>query len=800
MTRLFIEDNELDIQQDFSQQITYAVDDLNNFDSKSTSFTKTIILPATANNNRLLGNIFEFSNSNFTNDSQPNVLYNFNASKSAKARIEINGLQVMKGVLRLLEIVIDGNNIDYEIALFGELGGFISKVGAKKIVDNDDSNDNLDFSAYNHNYNITNILATWQDVVTYTITTSTTFNSTTKKIKISGRILNFEIGSTFSITGTTSNNNTFTVVSVYVQPIGIFRYTEITVQQNLTTETDSSFTITYNVLLGKGYIYPLIDYGGVSYNIPSTNPTYLSKKDYQFTAFRPAFYAREFLLKIIEKAGYTYQSNFVDSAFFRRLIIPNNDKQLYRKGVNTYVTATDTTAVTYTTFNTPNTLALTGTTLFLNGFTYSSQVTQYGLLQTFNYTNFNNSGIQVTINASGTYNNAPNIFNQNDNICKIAIYRRRGFTETLISEYDLPSTTQVNAPFNFNLVANTDVNQSDKIIIYVICIKTSNAGIPSISKDFASISITTYPPIDIQYQYGQDLIVNDFLPKNILQKDFFISILKMFNLMVTEDKFKEKHLIIEPWVDFYKTTSSYLDWSDKVARNEVIKIKPMSEVSARYYTLKYKDDGDYYNERYKKQYNEGYGTRTFDNGLEFAKESATTEVIFAATPLVGYENRDKVVSTLFKLNNNAEETTSTIIRILQVKVIDSVTSWKILNGSAVLSTNTNYCYAGHFNNPNLPTSDLNFGATKALYYTLPTGNLSNNLFNAYYSSYIAEITDKDSRLVTCKIKFKESDIYNLDFGRFIFFDGVLYRLIKIIDYSDNNICEVQLLRVIYTTY
>jgi hypothetical protein len=114
MTRIFIEDQELDITKDFSQQITYAVDDLTNLDSKSTSFSKTIVLPGTANNNRLLGNIFDFGNSNFTIDSAPNIGYNFNASKSAKARLEINGLQVMKGVLRLLEIIRDGDYVEYE--------------------------------------------------------------------------------------------------------------------------------------------------------------------------------------------------------------------------------------------------------------------------------------------------------------------------------------------------------------------------------------------------------------------------------------------------------------------------------------------------------------------------------------------------------------------------------------------------------------------------------------------------------------------------------------------------------------
>ena len=45
MIRLFIEDNELDVDQGFSNQITYAIDDLQNLDSKATAFSKTIVLP-----------------------------------------------------------------------------------------------------------------------------------------------------------------------------------------------------------------------------------------------------------------------------------------------------------------------------------------------------------------------------------------------------------------------------------------------------------------------------------------------------------------------------------------------------------------------------------------------------------------------------------------------------------------------------------------------------------------------------------------------------------------------------------
>ena len=305
-------------------------------------------------------------------------------------------------------------------------------------------------------------------------------------------------------------------------------------------------------------------------------------------------------------------------------------------------------------------------------------------------------------------------------------------------------------------------------------------------------------------------MVNDFIPENYFQKDFFASILKMFYLMVTEDKYKPKHLKIEPWTWFYNLNpSSYLDWSMKLDRSQPIRIRPMSETNSRFYEIKYKGDSDYFNDFYKKKYNEGYGDVKYDNALEFAKDVQTTEVIFASTPLLGYENEDKIVPAIFKWDGKDagtnEETVNSVIRIMQAKSITTeITAWDILDMATtpgVLDAdNTTYPYAGHFDDPDVPGSDLNFGATKELFFSLAAGALGNNLFNTFYSSYLAEITDKDSRLVTAKFKLNDTDIFNLDFGRFIFLDGVLYRLSKVVDYTPGEICTVELLRVIYTTY
>lgn len=232
----------------------------------------------------------------------------------------------------------------------------------------------------------------------------------------------------------------------------------------------------------------------------------------------------------------------------------------------------------------------------------------------------------------------------------------------------------------------------------------------------------------------------------------------------------------------------------------------MSEINARYYQFAYKSDGDFYNDDYRKKYNEGYGDRVFDNALDFAKDTQKVEVIFAASPLVGYQGEDKVVPAIFKKNNAIEERTEHVIRIMQAKKITSVASWKITNSAdrtaTTLSTNTVYPYAGHLDDPDAPAADINFGVPIRLYFELAAGDLTANLFNAYYSSYFAEITDKDSRTLTAKFRLTEQDIFDLDFAKFVHIDGGYYRVSQIVDFNPgaNDLTQVELLRVINTEY
>jgi len=304
----------------------------------------------------------------------------------------------------------------------------------------------------------------------------------------------------------------------------------------------------------------------------------------------------------------------------------------------------------------------------------------------------------------------------------------------------------------------------------------------------------------VDISYGDTIIINDTIPKGVFQKDFFASIVKMFNLYVYEDKLVEKKLIIKPFIDFYDGTR--IDFTDKVDRGSVIRLKPMSEFTARYYDYKYKQDNDFYAENYRKKYNEGYGDFIFDSENDFVKEVDATELIFAGTVLTQYTGTDKIYSSIYKKSNaNAsEDKMDSVIRILQAKKITGRASWK-LNHTSGHDTYTAYGYAGHVDDPLNPTDDINWGAPKQLFFTTISYTAA-NLFNGYWSEYIAEITDKDSKLLTCSLKLNEIDIYNLDFSKLIYIDGSLWRLNKVIDYNpmDFNTTKVELLKVIELNY
>lgn len=710
-TEIFMEGHRLDVSSEISALLSFALDDVKDFSSRSTTFSKTIVLPGTGNNNNVFGNIFQVGQANYTSNEAPNVGYNFNASKSADCIIFTGQIQAFTGVLRLMEINITKGRPEYEVSVFGKLAGLNVALSGGKLED-------LDFSAYDHAYNTTNILNSW--------------------------------------------NNT----------------------------------------PGTGIYYPLIDYG--TYSSGGTS----GKKNWDIRTLRPAIYAREVIDKMITAAGFRWNSPLFDTARFKSIIIPNNQKKLFRKTSN-FITGSITSNQQVLFHDGSGSIPLDynfltfGSVSVASNFTnFSNEVFQY------NQPSAMNARIRYTIKGTFGTTAASPPFRALAGLAK-NVSTPPNYDTTDFVQYDpVVQLGNVLTPFEITRDFYVTLNQNDTISLFAEIEFAAGSGDSyELIVTEASFNVESQDPTLVEVSPGDTIGMNDILPKNVRQIDFLLSIVKLFNIYVYEDRFDTSKINFIPYIDFYGTDSSNsIDWTYKLNRDKPVKVKPMSELNAKKYEFKWKPDNDYYNELYRKRYGQGYGDYIFDSQFEFAEQTKGFDLIFSSTPLVGYASEDKVFPTIFKRsgpdNAPVEENVDSNIRLLLSKKLTGVVSWDIKDGSTVLASTTDYGYAGHFDDPDAPTNDLNFGVNKELFFLLAGGNVSVTQFNVYWSAYMAEITDKDSKLLAGSFYLTSMDILSLDFSKFIYLDGVLFRLNKITDFNMSKYtdCSVQLLKVNYLIF
>jgi hypothetical protein len=157
--RLFVEGIEADTLGDIDVDFTFSVADVSDIERRNTSYSKTIILPNTAKNQSLFGNIFDISVNNDYYEEDVNIGVNFNPAKQAKAQIFLDNVKIFDGVLRMSKINSREGDITYEVNMFGRLRDILHELGDKTLGDLDFSDPEND--SYDHVWNRTNIEASW---------------------------------------------------------------------------------------------------------------------------------------------------------------------------------------------------------------------------------------------------------------------------------------------------------------------------------------------------------------------------------------------------------------------------------------------------------------------------------------------------------------------------------------------------------------------------------------------------------------------------------------------------------------
>lgn len=140
-------EKEYPIVTDIPISITFQQADIRFPDKRNCSFSKTIELYATNELNILFENIFNVNIKTLR----------FNPNKKTSCRYLVDEIEQFKGSLQLVAVSIsDNNNVVYSCNLRGNEANLFSDIGDKLLSD-------LDFSEYNHTYNRTNIINSWDN-------------------------------------------------------------------------------------------------------------------------------------------------------------------------------------------------------------------------------------------------------------------------------------------------------------------------------------------------------------------------------------------------------------------------------------------------------------------------------------------------------------------------------------------------------------------------------------------------------------------------------------------------------------
>lgn len=819
----------LDIQSDIDIPITYNIADIRDPSKRNGNYSKTIQLDGTHTNNRIFNQIFEIAGDG-----------TFNPNKKSRATLYSNGVEVLDGFLQLKEIVRVNNGVSnydavkYNVILNSGVTDIFQDLSTKNLRD-------LNFSEYNHIYNIGFQRASWDLLVMRNNIPTGNFNLGYNKlitsVQLNGdgkTILNFSTPHTFVngdhilIDNTTSGSKGYEgnhKVHSIISPTSCTIYFPYIPASTLNAQCK------IHEAFGFGYVYPMIKYGS------STTSNY--GKNWNATDFIPSLYVKEIIDKIFKLSGYNYVSNFFESKDFRRLLLSSavKDFKASAKQLNNRAfQATTTVDITGTTTYTVNSLVDPYASPLQVGYKNTSTSTNRNVYPMFNDDstppNFDNSNTfnpatgRWTPNVTAKYKIGTNIiYHQHytlppnyylDNLSVVPLALQSVIITVQVLDFT-NSTSKFSYQYAYDIRQSNNFTVTKNIISTEIIFEAGHEyGIEVNIKDADTFALKTVGspalplinnwgiktnssfyniPVDTPYVEGDTVDVTTILP-NILCKDFLINIFKMFNLYI--EPLGGKTLLIEPRDDYYLNGSTKV-WTNKLDVDEPLIIQPMAELGSKKYSYLFKQDAAKLNVDHLKLAGFGYGdfSKTIEN--EFVTNENKTELIFASGVLEEFPiGSNRVITGIYNEEGGVSKRMDSLPRILYFGIASSAGSAdpnvNYISVDPLLTKNneTTYCYAGHLDKVRAPNLDYNFHYPYQTYFTSDSWT-NGNLYNRFYRNTVTELTSKNNKLITAAIYLKNRDINELSFKDTYIINGHHLRLNKIIDFipstSTSTRCE-----------
>jgi len=569
---------------------------------------------------------------------------------------------------------------------------------------------------------------------------------------------------------------------------------------------------------------------GYKYILP-----YSDDNTYRLNEFKPAIYAKTYFDRIFSNAGFSYTWNGLQDAKFDKLLIPYNG-DVEQANVDSYkVIANNTWTTSYVspigqnpTFyevidSWTEVLDSAGSFDPITGVYTAPLYTDTTQGQYYNFKLSYTADINLDNTSGGNAYSILSFSNQGQSVDRYYYLRFRLIKNgtTVVGQYihsgvlfdaTNPLPNGLNTIGTISQVVNIPTSQNilptDTIEVQVglgfLAAGVSfwrDAAAPSIGNlvqvnhevDVTSLQLDILPN-NAPNLYNGVVAVGGYVPSKIKQSDFVKSIFQMYNLYVEIDEDQPNNLILEHRDNYYDN-GAVKDWTYKLAKDREQNLQFLPEVTSKKLRLTYKADKDSPNTIFTDITNEIYGQveYTFDN--EYVRDTDVKELVFSPTP---------IVRTIFDayVPNIAGAAPKINIRVLldggnltclpyDIYDVEFPNTPSLNIGTTGLTT---YPAVGHFDNPLLPTFDINFG-TCDYYYYAPSTLTNNNLYNLYWRRTINQINV--GKMLTAYFDLNELDIQSLRLNDKIRIDNSWWNINKVIDYDANgtSLTKVELISV-----
>lgn len=281
--------------------------------------------------------------------------------------------------------------------------------------------------------------------------------------------------------------------------------------------------------------------------------------------------------------------------------------------------------------------------------------------------------------------------------------------------------------------------------------------------------------------YNSVMRLNNYIPKKVKQSDFVKSIFQMYNIYAIPDTSVDNKLILKNRDQFYDEGPE-VDWTEKLNKNLNQTIEFLPDVTAKKMIFKYKyDDNDPFQKNYKTGLKEEYGQVEVVFDSEYNKNIENKELIFSPT-IIGENNFGYVlplIDALVPKNNIKIALDGPLQSGSTVQFIEFQGGGLTING---LTGNT-LPLISHFNTQFNPTFDINYGIND--YYFYNSGEVTNNnLYNLHWRRTTQQMNE--GKLMTAYFNLNESDINQLKLNQRVYVKDSWWNINQITDYKANK--------------